>query len=307
MSPIIFPFPGQEELARRIIAHAGGTPGTLILHRFPDREMYVRLDTPVTGREAVFICTLDHPDAKLLSLLFAVAAAKDLGATRVGIIAPYLAYLRQDTRFIAGEAVTSATVGRLISGLADWITTVDPHLHRYHSLNAVYSIPSVVVHAAPLISKWIVEHTAKPLLIGPDSESEQWVAEVATGASAPYVVLEKTRRGDRDVELSIPHVQRHRDRTPILVDDIVATARTMVAAVAHLRDAGLCAPVCIAVHALFAEGAYEELVSAGAGRVVTCNTVRHPSNGIDVDQAIADQVRALLANVIGEAQGEAKA
>ena len=307
MKPVIFAFPGHAKLMQHIVAEVWGTAGKLFLHRFPDREVYVRLDTPVADREVVFVCSLHRPDAKLLPLLFAVGAAKDLGATRVGIVAPYLAYLRQDTRFKPGEAITSVTVGKLVSSMADWIMTVDPHLHRYASLGAVYSIPSAVVHAAPLISAWIAENIPKPLLIGPDGESEQWVAAMSKGANAPYVILEKTRHGDRDVEVSVPHVERYRDRTPVLVDDIVATARTMIAAVGHLREAGLPGPVCVAVHALFAGRAYQELRAAGATQVVTCNTVAHASNGIDVNAAIAADVRVLLASPIGETQAEAHA
>lgn len=104
-------------------------------------------------------------------------------------------------------------------------------LHGNPLLTWIYSIPTAALHAAPAISTWIREAVKNPVLIGPDSESEQWVAAVAQDAGAPFVVLDKTCRGDRDVEVSIPHVDRWRDRTPVLVDDIISTARTM-----HDRD-----------------------------------------------------------------------
>jgi len=294
MKPVIFAFPAHAGLPQSIVARVGGTAGTLFLHRFPDGESYVRLDTPVEGREAVFVCSLDNPDAKLLQLLFAAAAAKDLGATRVGIVVPYLAYMRQDVRFKPGEAITSVSVGKLVSGVADWLVTVDPHLHRHATLDAVYSIPSTVVPAAPAISAWIAASVARPLLVGPDGESAQWVARVAAAANAPWIVLDKSRHGDRDVEVSAPQVDRYRDRTPVLVDDIVSTAHTMIAAVGRLREAGLAAPICIGVHALFAANAYDELKAAGAARIVTCNTVPHASNGIDVNAAVAEAVAGMI-------------
>jgi hypothetical protein len=68
---------------------------------------------------------------------------------------------------------------------------------------------------------------------------KQWVAQVASGANAPHVVLRKTRRGDHDVEVSLPDMSDHRDRAPVLIDDIVSTARMMIAAVSRMRDAGL--------------------------------------------------------------------
>lgn len=295
MSPVIFAFPGNDALARRIAMQADGTVGELFLHRFPDGESYVRLDSPVSGRDVVVVCTLNEPDAKALPLMFALAAAKAQGATRAGVVAPYLGYLRQDAQFKPGEAVTSATFARLLSQAADWIATVDPHLHRYRSLDAVYSIRSAVVHAARRIGDWVQANVVDPLLIGPDEESEQWVAQVAARAGAPHVVLDKRRRGDRDVEVSVPHVDRYRQRTPVLVDDIVSTARTMIAAVTHLRDARLPPAFCVAVHALFGQDAYAALQAAGPARIVTCNTVAHETNAIDVHDALGRAVRDLLA------------
>ena len=93
--------------------------------------------------------------------------------------------------------------------------------------------------------------------------------------------------------MSVPDVQRWRDRTPVLVDDIVSTARTMIETVRHLRHAGMKPPVCVAIHAVFSGSAYEDLRAAGVARVVTANTVVHPSNEIDVASLLADGVREM--------------
>jgi ribose-phosphate pyrophosphokinase len=131
------------------------------------------------------------------------------------------------------------------------------------------------------------------VLIGPDAESEQWVSAVAAIAGAPHVVLEKIRRGDRDVSVSIPDAAALRGRTPVLVDDIISTGRTMVAAVRHVMAQGLNAPVCVGVHAVFSGDAHAALLAAGTARVVTTDTIPHPSNGISVHQAMAEVVAAL--------------
>ena len=70
----------------------------------------------------------------------------------MGLVTPYLAYLRQDRQFRPGEAVTSRTFARLLSGYADWLVTIDPHLHRYDTLSDIYNIPSRVIHAAPALA-----------------------------------------------------------------------------------------------------------------------------------------------------------
>jgi ribose-phosphate pyrophosphokinase len=143
-----------------------------------------------------------------------------------------------------------------------------------------------VVHAAPLISDWIKANVTDPLIVGPDSESEQWVAAVASDAHAPYSVLDKVRRGDRDVEIRLKDLEQWRGRTPVLVDDIISTGRTMIEAVRLLTSQGWPAPVCVAVHGLFADDADVLLARAGA-RVVTTNTVPHETNAIDIGKALA--------------------
>jgi ribose-phosphate pyrophosphokinase len=225
----------------------------------------------------------------MLPLLFAAATARELGASKVGLIAPYLAYMRQDRRFKPGEAVTSREVAQLLSDGFDWLITVDPHLHRYSSLAEIYSIPTRVVHAAPLIAKWIEANVTDPLIIGPDSESEQWVAAVARDAGAPYSVLDKVRQGDRDVEIKLKDMKQWMGRTPVLVDDIISTGRTMIEAVRLLTSQGWTPPVCVAVHGLFADNADLALARAGA-RVVTSNSVSHATNAIDISEALVQSM-----------------
>jgi ribose-phosphate pyrophosphokinase len=294
MKPLILPLPGNIDRAGSLAGRLDAEVGKMTVRRFPDGESYLRIDTPVDGRAVVLYCSLDRPDDKILPLIFLAAAAKDLGAARVGLIAPYLAYMRQDRRFQPGEAISSVYFSRLLSGYVDWLVTVDPHLHRRRSLNEIYSIPTRVVHAAPLISGWIRANIKSPVLIGPDAESVQWVSEVANGADAPCLVLDKIRRGDREVDVSVPEVERWRKHTPVLVDDIISTGRTMIETIGHLRHVGLPPPVCIGIHAIFADPAYDDLRKAGAARVATCNTVPHPSNAIDVTDLLAEGVREML-------------
>lgn len=290
MAPIVFSLPGNEVLSSALVKRLDAERGELELRRFPDGETYVRLGTPVDRRRVILVCTLDRPDAKFLPLVLTAAAARDLGAMQVGLVSPYLAYMRQDRRFQAGEAVTSAYFAALLSKQVDWLVTVDPHLHRRSSLSEIYSIPFAVQHAASAISAWIRDEVRSPVLIGPDSESEQWVAAIAREAGVPFIVLEKNRRGDRDVEVSVPKVERWRDHTPVLIDDIISTARTMIETIVHLKAASLSPPVCIGIHGVFADNAYDEMQAAGAGRVVTCNTISHPSNAIDLTDLLADGV-----------------
>ena len=292
--PLVLTLPGNAAQARRIGAELQAELGALELRAFPDGETYLRLDASVRDRPVVLVCTLHEPDAKLLPLYFLACAAREQGARSVGLVAPYLAYMRQDTQFRPGEAVTSRSFAALLSSVLDWLVTVDPHLHRHASLDEIYRLRSRVVHAAPEIAAWVRTHVKNPLIIGPDEESRQWVEAIAGGAGAPYTVLRKVRRGDRDVEVSVPDVERWRGHSAVLADDIISTGHTLCAALRQLAGAGLHDTVCIGVHAVFAARAYEELREAGAAHIATCDTIPHASNAIALAPLLAREIRALL-------------
>jgi ribose-phosphate pyrophosphokinase len=298
-APLVISMPGNERMAEGIGRGIAADLGQIEVHAFPDGETYLRFLTIVSGRNVALVCTLDRPNEKILPLLFAAATARELGAAHVGLVAPYLAYMRQDRRFKPGEAVTSRQVARLLSDAFDWLVTVDPHLHRYGSLADIYRIPTHVVHAAPLISQWIKQHLDNPLIIGPDSESEQWVSAVAKDAGAPYTVLEKMRHGDRNVEISIKALHDLAKHTPVLVDDIISSGTTMIEAVRLLKGCGAKSPVCVAVHGVFADQS-DELVAQAGAHLVTSNSILHQSNGIDVAEPLANSVNDLLSMTSGD-------
>ena len=294
MKPLLLAMPGNEHMAGGLGTALAADRCTVTVRHFPDGESYVRIDGDVADREVIIVCTLDRPDQKLVPLFLVAGAARENGASRVGLIAPYLAYMRQDRRFHDGEATSARHVAGWIGAHFDWLVTVDPHLHRITNLAELYGIPSHVVPAAGAIAQWIRDHVRQPLLVGPDEESAQWVADVAGRIGAPHVVLSKTRRGDRDVSVSVPQVERWRDHTPVLVDDIVSTARTMIETVRGIRECGMADPVCIAVHAIFAPGALEELQAAGAAQVATADSVIHPTNAISLAGPLAAAVSEVL-------------
>ncbi|MDP5293294.1 ribose-phosphate pyrophosphokinase [Oceanimonas sp. CHS3-5] len=294
MTPLLFAFPEGHSLLAPLCRSLPAEAGELEYRRFPDGESYVRiLSTIEPGQSVMILADLSHPDDRVLPLCFLCETLKELGAGRVGLIAPYLCYMRQDTRFHAGEAVTSRSFARLLSERFDWLLTVDPHLHRYHALGEVYTIPATAVHAAPLLADWLGARPEPLLLVGPDAESEQWVSALAEASGHPFVVGSKQRRGDRDVHIQLPDLSAWRGHSAVMVDDVISSGRTMLQCAYALAAAGIEHIECAAIHGLFADRIEDRLHQAGVQRLITSNSVPHPSNGLDLTPLLLAPARRL--------------
>jgi len=297
-APVVF-YDLREDhaLAARLAGRRNAAYGRLERRRFPDGESYVRLAGPIEGHSVVLCGSLADPDAHFLALAFAARTARDLGARSVVLAAPYFAYMRQDVRFNAGEPISARYFCELLATLVDGVVTVDPHLHRIHALADVLPVPSRTVQAAPALAEWIRRNVQRPVVVGPDAESRQWVEAVAAAGGFDFVVLEKERRGDRDVSVSALTGRLGDEVTPVVVDDIAASGRTLAAGVESCLVAGTRPPVCAVVHALCDEADLAEVRAAGAARVVATNTTPHALAEIDVTPLIGAGVDALLADM----------
>jgi ribose-phosphate pyrophosphokinase len=288
MTRVLLPFPAQRDIAANMAPTLEARVGRVDWRRFPDGESLVAIDDALSEADVAIVASLHRPDELSIALRFAAATAREFGARSVGLAAPYLAYMRQDRRFHRGEAISAPLYARFLEESFDWLVTVDPHLHRNPELSGLYRIPAARMAAAPVVAEWIRDHVSDAMLIGPDSESEQWVSDIARQAGLPWQVLQKRRHGDRDVEVSLPDAEAARGRTPVIVDDIVSSGRTVIETLGHLRRLGLPAAVCVAIHAVFAEDAYDQLLKAGAARVVSTDSIPHASNAMSIAGLLAD-------------------
>ena len=296
---VVLAYAGFEKTARAIAAR-GAELGEVAMRTFPDGELHVRIDCDVEGAHVTIVCGLDRPDQRFLGLAVLAETARDLGAARVVLVAPYLSYMRQDERFRAGEGVTSHYFARLISVLFDGLVTVDPHLHRISSLDAIYAIPTECVSSSAPVAAWIGAELGDVWVLGPDEESAQWADAVAGALSTDRraIVLTKDRRGDRDVLVSATGLDRLAGARVVVLDDIISTGRTMVAAIERVREAGAEVVACVGVHAVFSDEGAERIISdAGGGHLVTCDTIAHDTNAIPCDDVIADGWEALLSRL----------
>jgi ribose-phosphate pyrophosphokinase len=245
-------------------------------------------------RSVVLLRSLHQPNEKLVELLIAAPAARELGAQRLVLVCPYLAYMRQDIAFSPGEAVSQRHVAGLLARHFDAVLTVDPHLHRIAALQDVMpGCRAVSMSAAALVGAWVAQRVKRPLLLGPDEESAQWVREAARACSPvpDHAWCVKQRHGDHDVQVTLPPGLRCEGRAVVLIDDMASTGRTLMAAARLALAAGAATVDAAVTHALFTGDAMEALKAAGVGQVWSTNCVPHASNSISVVPLLADAVR----------------
>ncbi|PSO18123.1 ribose-phosphate pyrophosphokinase [Bradyrhizobium sp. MOS003] len=286
---------GGSDAAKRLAARLGLSCGEIAVHRFPDGELRVAV-APATDTTILY-APLDQPNDKLIALLFAAEALRRNGAKRLVLVAPYLCYMRQDAAFHAGEAISQRAMGALLATTVDRIVTVDAHLHRTTDIRSVFpGIEAENLSAMPAIANALVTEGIDPatIVIGPDMESEPWVNDIASRLRLQHTVAKKTRPGDRSVAISFADPGLLAGRPALLVDDIVSSGTTLMAAAKALIAMGATAVDAVVTHALFPPAMIGAFAEAGIRSIRSTDSVPHPTNAIALDEILAAALRSEL-------------
>jgi ribose-phosphate pyrophosphokinase len=292
MSGTVLQFlPDAADDARRLADRLGIAAQAVEMHRFPDGELRVTVG-PAAPTTIVY-APLDRPNDKLIAVLFASEALRRGGARRIVLAAPYLCYMRQDTAFHPGEAISQRVIGALLARTVDRVVTVDAHLHRTRSLPDVFpGIEADNLSAMPAIADALRGSLdPRTVVVGPDEESGAWVRDLAGRLERDLAVGRKTRRGDHAVDIIFPDREALRGRPAVLVDDIVSSGATLAVCVRALRAAGVSSVDAVVTHALFPPETMDEFARAGIRSVRSTTSVPHPSNAIRLDAVLADALR----------------
>ncbi|MFH1391404.1 MAG: ribose-phosphate diphosphokinase [Candidatus Diapherotrites archaeon] len=288
---IVFPMSNSPELGKSIAKKAGVKLGKLKSELFPDGEFHMQYLNEVRDREVVLVQSLHpNPNDTLMELYFAGKTAKELGAKKVTGVIPYLAYMRQDKRFHNGEVVSNHLMAHLLNISLDKIITVDPHLHRVHDLTELFHIERRKITANEAIADYISEKFSKQntVIIGPDIESYQWASRIAEKIKFPVSIFLKERFSSRKVKVKVMKELDWKEKNIVIVDDIISSGHTMIEAIKSMRKKGAKTVHCICVHAVMAENAFEKMKKAGAKSIISCNTIPHKSNKIDLAKTIVE-------------------
>jgi ribose-phosphate pyrophosphokinase len=203
--------------------------------------------------------------------------------------------MRQDMAFTPGEVVSQRHLGRLLATVFDDVLTVDPHLHRIHTLDEV--LPGrrgVVLSAAPLLGAHVAQAVPGALLLAPDEEAAQWVRAAAQAQGLDHAVCRKCRHGDHAVDVALPDVDV-RGRAVVVLDDVASTGRTLAVAARGALAQGAASVDVAVTHALFIGDALAQVRAAGVRHVWSSDCVPHASNAVSVVPVLAQALQALAA------------
>ena len=280
------------KIAKALARQLKAVYSPLTISSFPDGDIYLKFNTALKGKTLVIVQSFQpHADQSLLRIFFAAKTAKDLGARKVILVAPYLAYMRQDTRFPPGEAISSRIMAEMLNKSVDKIITLDPHLHRYKSLKEIFTIPAVKITANEALAGYIQKHCTNEIIMGPDGESYQWAEDIARRIHIQATVLHKTRFSSRQVQVKMVTPIPIKGKNVVIVDDIISTGHTIAEAAKQAKKMGARSVTAIGVHGLLVENALLKLKKAGVNTVITTNCIEHPTNRIDITPLLLRELR----------------
>ena len=278
-------------LAKIIAKKLKKTYSALEVTHFPDSEIKLRFNVDVKDKTVVLVQSFyGNVNDCIIESLFAAETAKDVGAKKVILVAPYFPYLRQDKRFNPGECISLKTISKNIDEDFDEVYIVDPHLHRERTLEHIFKIKSHKLTANPLIVNYIKKHIKNALIIGPDEESYKWAQRIAEKIGCDFAIMEKERYSARKVSVKLNKKIDIQSKNLIFIDDMISTGHTLLEAIKAIKKLGAKKVTCFAVHGILVENALEKLQKAGA-TVVTTNTIPNKAAKIDVAGLIADSLR----------------
>jgi len=265
---------------------------------FPDGENYVRLNNVDVVKDSVVIVSNTMYPAQndsFIETLMLVNAVNNAGASITHVFIPYIAYMRQDKVFQPGEPVTADVVVTSLKSIGvKCVYTMDAHSPAVLERNlSCYS--NIIV--SDILVQQVLKNTSNPLIIAPDKGAVHRAEIAAKKFNLEYDYLIKER--DRVTgEVSIkPKEVSVKDKTVVIIDDIISTGGTIVEASRFLYKLGAKEVYVCSTHGLLIGNAIERILDSGVKKIITANTlgIKHENPRIEyVD--IIPYVASILKN-----------
>ncbi len=262
-----------------------------------DGESYVRVPGPINGKDVVLVQSTYPPqDKHLIELFLILDALKGLVPRRIVVVVPYLAYSRQNKRFMDGEPISAEAVIKLIrSSGADALITIEPH--RLQSLN-VFEGKTMAVDPVPLYAAALPGALKKPVVLSPDNGGLDRANRFAAIINAPSTFIDKERdKLSGEVRIRAGSDFDFNGRDVIIIDDVISTGNTVAQAARFVKMKGAGKIIVIAAHLIMVGSCIDKLKKSNVFDIIGSNSV--PSKGtkvVDASRLLADAVLTILSS-----------
>lgn len=255
--------------------------------KFPDGEIYVRIHGDVKGEDAVLIQTQSSQNDSIIETILLCETLKDEGVESVTVVAPYLAYARQDKKFNSGEPISIKALAKLYSTVCDRFITINPH-ETY--IEKFFSIPFVHGDAVCKLAEYFKDKLDNPIVLSPDRGAIGLAKRASETLNCEYDYLEKTRISPTEIKIAPKNLDVN-GRDVLIVDDIISTGGTMATAIYMLKEQGAKKVMASCVHPVLIGDALNKLYVGGADEVVGTDTYLSEVSKVSVDTVIADLLK----------------
>jgi ribose-phosphate pyrophosphokinase len=285
---IIVPGPASQSLGKKIAEILDTRVVPVNVKVFPDGEYALRFEGDISGDEVIVVQTTGPPQGKhVMELLLMLDAAKDLGAKKVTAVVPYLAFSRQDKRFLGGEAVSAETVVKLIEACGvDRFVTVNIHSEK---ILKKFNVPTENLSAITLLAEYFQSRGLNGAFsLSPDKGAVGLVEEAERVLGGEYGWLRKERdryTGEIQVEEKSLDVK---GRDVIVFDDIISTGGTTARAIEMLKSQGARRVYAACVHPLLIGEAITKIVNSGAEEIVGTDSLPNSVRTVSLAPLIAE-------------------
>jgi ribose-phosphate pyrophosphokinase len=249
---IVFSGRSSEKLGRCIANKLKAELGEIEIKSFPDGEIYVRALSKVEGKECVVVQSTPKNE-DFIELILILDLLKDLGASKIHTVIPYMGYSRQDKRFAEGEALSAKTILKIIDSYSDSIISVNMHFLDYSGMHEYHGIMIHNIDAFHELACYFGARLKKPILIAPDKGSLEYAKKAAQLLGCEFDFLKKKRISGEEVAIEAKHLDV-RGKDAIILDDMISTGGTVIEAAKILRKHGIRTVNVGCVHGLFSKG-----------------------------------------------------
>ena len=253
--------------------------------RFPDGENYTRIDEESLEDDVVIVQNT-YPDCNIIEMFLLQDAVSRLGAKSITLVIPYFGYARQDRVFKNGEPESAKILAQHLDMKCDRVLTID--IHKEAVLD-YFTCPHTDVKAAQAIADYF-STKGIDMVLSPDIGAAGRAKDVGTRMGVPYDHLEKTRLSGTEVKIA-PATMDVKGKNVLIVDDMISTGGTIIAASAALREAGATSVSVACTHGVFVNNALERLTGSSLDAVLCCNTLETAASDISVASLFADELR----------------